>query len=312
MPAERALFQRLDADPAISPNHHHYRLWLDREKTKSLEWITAGPLENTQGWKQIKACTPAATATSATFEDREYGYFDGQWKLSPTQPIYYLEEISELKGTSAFLAVGLGKVWTSGTTYGKPLLEVLDAVKDSRDGSPLFRAYLLCTLVELMEFQPDAWGLSFCPSARAHAAQIRSIAGGEIASGDWFAAAKAETLSGKLDQFFTAQKSVSYAKQAAGNIALAQSAAKDGLRYVGFVALDGKLIVTEKPPPSEMWGYDVIRKQPTLVSSSAMPLSPLFALPVSRAEYLAKAAVSADAPSFANALPPLFRAATKE
>jgi hypothetical protein len=312
MPAERALFQRLDADPAISPNHHHYRLWLDREKTRSLEWITAGPLENTQGWKQIKACTPAATATSATFEDREYGYFDGQWKLSPTQPIYYLEEISDLKGTSAFLAVGLGKVWTSGTTYGKPLLEVLDAVKDSRDGSPLFRAYLLCTLVELMEFQPDAWGLSFCPSARAHAAQIRSITGGEIASGDWFAAAKADTLSGKLDQFFTAQKSVSYAKQAAGNLALAQSAAKDGLRYVGFVALDGKLIVTENPPPFEMWGYDVIRKQPTLVSSSAMPLSPLFALPVSRAEYLAKAAVSADAPSFANALPPLFRAAIKE
>ena len=312
MPAEREFFQRLDADPAVSANHQHYRLWLDREKTKNVEWITAGSFERTLGWKHIKAWTPSATATSATFEDREYGYFDGQWKLSRTQPVHYLEEISDLKGTSAFVAVGLGKVWASGSTYGKPLLEVLDAVKDSQDGSPVFRAYLLCSLVELMEFQPDAWGLSFCPSARAHAMHIRSIAGGEIASGDWFVAAKADRLSGKLDQFFSAEKSVSYAKQAAGNLALAQSVAKDGLRYVGYVGLDGKLVVTENPPPAEIWGYDVSRKQPTLVANSAMPLSPLFALPVPRAEYLTKAGVSPDAPSFGNALPPLFRAATKE
>jgi len=104
---------------------------------------------------------------------------------------------------------------------------------------------------------------------------------------------------------------VSYAKQAAGNLALAQSAAKDGLRYVGFVGLDGKPVVTENPPPAEMWGYDAVRKHPTLISTSAMPLSPLFALPVSRLEYLAKAGVSADAPTFVNALPPLFRTATK-
>ena len=311
MPAERVVFQRLDADPAVNGNHHHYRLWLDREKTKSIEWITAGSFENTQGWKHIKAWTPAAAATSATFEDREYGYFDGQWKLSPTQPIYHLEEISDLKGTSALSAVGLGMVWTSGTTYGKPLLEVLDSVKESRDGSPLFRAYLLCSLVELMEFQPDAWGLSFCPSARAHAAHIRGITGGEVASGDWFVTAKADTLSAKLDQFFTAEKPLSYAKQAAGNLALAQSVAKDGLRYVGFAGLDGKLIVTENPVPAELWAYDATRKEPTLVSNSAMPLSPLFALPAPRAEYLAKAGVSPDAPSFVTAMPPMFRATSK-
>ena len=175
----------------------------------------------------------------------------------------------------------------------------------------MFRAYLFCRLIELMEFQPDAWGLSFCPSARAHAAQIRTIVGGQIASGDWFVPSKARNWSEKLDQFFTAEKSLSYAKQAAGNLALAQSAAKDGLRYVGFVGLDGKPVVTENPPPAEMWGYDAARKQPILIASSAMPLSPLFALPASRTEYLTKAGVSADAPTFANSLPPLFRAATK-
>src|ERR1019366_4494263 len=137
MPAERALLQRLNADPAVSANHQHYRLWLDRESTKSMEWITAGSLDNSQGWKQIKAWTPSETATSATFEDREYGNFDGQWKLSPTQPIYRVEQVRDLKGASAFGAVGLAKVWSGGSTYDGPLLEVLDAVKDSREGAPL-------------------------------------------------------------------------------------------------------------------------------------------------------------------------------
>jgi hypothetical protein len=311
MPAERVFFQRLNADPAVNASHQHYRLWLDRESTNSVEWITAGSFDNSQGWKQIKAWTPSDTATSATFEDREYGNFDGQWKLSPTQPIYRLEQVSDLKDASAFASVGLGKVWSGGSTYGRPMLEVLDAVKDSRDGSPVFRAFLLCSLVELMESQPDAWGLTFCPSAHAHAAQIRSIVGGEITSGDWFVPSKAKSWSEKLDQFFTAEKSLSYSKQAAGNLALAQLAAKDGLRYVGFAGVDGKPVVAGNPPPAEMWGYDATCKQPILFSSSAMPLSPLFALPVSRAEYLTKAGVSADAPSFANALPPLFCAATR-
>lgn len=311
MPAERQFFQRLNADPAVSASHEHYRLWLDREGTKSVEWITAGAFENSQGWKQIKAWTPSATATSATFEDRDYGYFAGQWKLSPTQPVFRLEPVPDLKGASAFGAVGLGKVWSGGGSYGRPLLEVLDAVKDSRDGSPVFRAYLLCQLVELMEFQPDAWGLSFCPSARVHAAQIRSIIGGPIVSGDWFVPSKAKSWSAKLDQFFADTKSLSYVKQAAGNLTLAQLAAKDGMRYVGFVGLDGKPVVTENPSPAEIWGYDAISKQLILVSSSAMPLSPLLALPVSRAEYLTRAGVIANEASIANTLPPLFRAAAK-
>lgn len=311
MPAERAALQRLNTDPAVSASHQHYRLWLDRENTKSVEWITAGSFDNSQGWKQIKAWTPSVTATSATFDDRDYGYFDGQWKLTPTQPIYRLENVSDLKDTSAFGTVGLGKVWTSGSTYSGPMLEVLDAVKNSRDGSPVFRAYLFCSLVDLMEFQPDAWGLSFCPSARTHAAQIRAIVGGQITSGDWFVPSKAKGWGEKLDQLFAAEKSLSYAKQAAGNLALARAAAKDGLRYVGFVGLNGKPVITETPPPAEVWGYDTVRKQPTLISGSAMPLSPVFALPVSRSEYLTKTGVSADAPTFANALPPLFRAATR-
>ena len=281
MPVERESFQRLYGDPAVNANHQHYRLWLDSDNTRSVDWITAGFIDNSEGWKKIPAWTTSANATSATFDDHEYGSFAGQLKLSPTQPIYRLETISEPNGTAAFGSVGLGNIYTSGSSYGGSLLEVLDAIKDSRDGSPVFRAQLFCSLVEIMEFQPDAWGLSFCPSARADARKIHGIVGGQINSGDWLVPSKVVQWTEKLDQVFASEKSLSYAKQAAANLALAQAAAKDGLHYIGFVGLDGKPILTEDAKPAEMWGYDSVSKQPVPYISSAMPLSPLFALPVS-------------------------------
>ena len=310
MPAERAFFQRLDDDPAVAARHFRYRLWLDREGTRSLEWVTAGSLENSQGWKQIRAWTVSPSHTTAIFESKDYGFFDGQWKLSPTQPVYRLEQSGSLQEAMAYNRVGLAKVWSGGSIYGGSLLEVLDAIKASREGSSVFRAYLFCSLVELMEFQPDAWGLSFCPSAKARAAQIRILTGGQITTGDWFLP-KAKAWSEKLDEFFAAQASMSYMKQASANLALARAIAKDGLRYAGFVALDGKPVITANPPPTEIWCYDGKRKHPVLVSGSAMPLSPLFALRAPRAEYAAKAGVVTDAASFANALPPLFSEASK-
>ena len=165
-PAERAFFEQLNDDPAVSASHQHYVFWLDQENTRKTEWITAGLLDNSLGWKKIKAWTLSPSAKNAVFSDCDYGYFNGQWRLSPTQPVYRLEQTGSAAEASAFGSVELGKVWSGGDTYGKPMLEVLDAIKDSSDGSPVFRAYLFCSLVELMEFQPDGWGLSFCPSAR--------------------------------------------------------------------------------------------------------------------------------------------------
>ena len=311
MPAEQTFFQQLNNDPAVAGSHYRYRLWLDPEGRKTLEWITAGSFDASERWQKIKAWAPSASATSATFNDREYGRFGGQWKLASTERIHRLERLGKLEEASAFGTVGLGAVWSGGSTYARPLMEVLDAVKDSHDGSPIFRAWLFLRLIELMEFQPEAWGLSFCPSAGVHAAQIRAIVGGRIASGDWFVPEKAKTWSEKLDLAFAAMKPVSYAKQAVGIRSLSQSAAKDGLRYVGFAGLVGKPVLVGTPPPAEIWGYEAARRQPALVSTSAMPLSPLFALLAPHAEYLSKAGIQSGDPSFTDALPPLFRSAPK-
>jgi hypothetical protein len=308
MPVERSILQQLNSDPAINANHHIYRFWLDADKTKSVEWVTAGMLDGSLGWKKIPAWTVSSEAGNVAFSDHDYGYFNGQWKLSATQPVYRLDHSPGLTETAAFRAVELGKVWSGGDSYSRPLLQTLDTVKDSNEGSPIFRAYLFCQLVKLMEFQPDDWGLSFCPAARAHAAEIKKITGGEIASGDWFVPAKTNAWNAGLEKLFSQIKSSSYLKQATGNLLLAQAAARDGLQFVGFADLDGKPVITAGNAPAEVWGLDASTKNPARVGDSAMPLSPLFALPLSRADYLARAGIDAAAPNFANALLPLFRA----
>jgi hypothetical protein len=321
MPTERRIFEQLNSDPAVSGSHPRSRLLLDRDGTSSVEWITAGAFETSTGWKQIKAWTPSASAPSANFADHEYGYFDGQFKLSPTQPVYRVEQLGDRNETAIFNSVDLGKVSSGGSSYGKPLLEVLDSIKDSREGSPLFRAYLFLSLVDLMKLQPDAWGLSFCPAAMAHEAQIKSIVGGQLSSGDWFVPTKVNAYSEKLGQFFASVKNISYMKQSVGLLRLARAASKDGLQYVGFVGLDGKPNYIDNSAAGEVWGCSAVRKQPVLLAEKigtdnplkeqAMPLSPLFALASPRNEYLTKAEVNPNDPCFGSALPPLFRANTK-
>ena len=317
MPAERQIFEQLNADPAVAGSHPRARLVLDRNGNDIVEWITSGEFDTSTGWKQIKAWTPSATATRADFEDREYGYFGEQMKLSATQPVYHVQLLDDRKETAAFGSVGLANVWSGGDSYGKPLLEVLDSIKDSREGSALLRAYLFLALTDLMKLQPDAWGLTFCPAASSHEAQIRGIVGGRLNSGDWFVPMKVSAYSNRLEQFFASVGNISYMKQAAGLMTLAHAASRDGLQYVGFVGLDGRPNYVDDSANGEVWGYVEGRKQPILLAENvssgkllkkpAMRLSPLFALAAPIKEYLAKADVNPIDPCFGDALPTLFQ-----
>jgi len=321
MPAERLIFQQLNNDPAISSNHWRYRLWLDPDGTQTLDWIIVGPFYNTLGWKRIKAWSPSRFSTIVQFQDRDYGFFDGQYRLSPTQLVYRLEALGNLQETAAFYSVGLEKVLAGTNSYAIPLLEVLDSIKDSRAGSPLFRAWLFLRLTDLMNLQPAAWGLYFCPAVRADQVQMEKITGGPLDSGDWFVPSRVNSYGKKLEQFFDSKKSVSYAKQAAGLFALSRAAAQSGLRYAGFVGLDGKPNFVGSSAPAEIWGYNSSHSQPVLLAMKAgarsfqepaLPLSPLFALERPRKEFLANAGVNPEDPCFRDVLPPLFRTSTRK
>jgi hypothetical protein len=321
LPAERLILEQMKSDPAISANHRHYRLWLDPEGEQTLDWITVGPLNDTLGWKRIKTWSPSRFAASVQFQERDYGFFDGQFRLSPTQLVYRVEDLGGRSETAVFFSVGLDKVLSGNNAYDRPLLETLDAIKDSSAGSPLFRAWLFLRLTDVMQCQPSAWGLDFCPAARADQVQIEKITGGRLDSGDWFVPKRVNAYGKKLEQFFESRKTVSYAKQAAGLFALERAAAQSGLRYVGFAGLDGKPNFVGGAGTGEIWGFRSGRSQPVLFtlkagantfSEPAMPLSPLFALEKPRQDFLAIAGVNPEDPCFKDALPPLFRVTARK
>ena len=142
MPAEQSAFKRLFSDPSINAVHEHYRLYLDQDKNVALDWITAGALETSEGWQKIPAWTVSAAVSTATFEDHEYGNFSGQMKLTPTQPVYRIENLVEPDGSAAFSKICLPGVYKTDGTYGGSLLAVLDSLNNSGEGSPVFRAQL--------------------------------------------------------------------------------------------------------------------------------------------------------------------------
>ncbi len=340
MPAERQILRNLAKDPTVSANHLHYHFWLDSQGENFIEWITAGPLDTSTGWKTISAWTVSPAAGSAVFSDHEYGYFDGQYKLTPTEPILHVNQSGSSDETAAFHSIGLEKVLAGDNAYSKPLLEVLDSLKNSEDGSPLFRAYLFWHLTDLMNLQPDAWGVSFCPALVADEGRLGTIVNGDLNDGDWFVPSKVSAYGKPLEQFFAGARAVIYQKQANGLLALAQAVSKNGLRYAGYWGMDGQPHLIGATVPQEFWAYSVALKEPILLTTlelehgvyadsastlqatvkrsrplrdraPVMPLSPLFTTALSRKEYMANAGVNPDDPSFKNALPPFFQNPTR-
>jgi hypothetical protein len=317
--AEQQIFDRLHESPAVNGNHQRVRLLLDAQGQKTMEWITSGPLGKVAQWKTIDTYDPAASPDVCAFESRQYGFFDGKYKWSPPlrDTVFDIQWVADLHDAAAFHAIdpehALGSEHPS-----KPLLEVMDALKDSREGSPVFRAYLFQRLSEIMELQPARRGLAFAPEIRTHADRLKGIAGGSLAEGDWFLPGRAAALAPKLEECFVSFRGVSYPKQAAGTHRLSHEAYRAGLRYFGFIDIDGNVNAADKSYQGEIWGYAAKGSPPELLGRKSaagtelgkkgLPLSPLFTLGASRAELIDRAGVDIRDPSFTNALPPLFAA----
>jgi hypothetical protein len=317
MPAERKILQSLQSDPAIAAHHERVALWLDADGKNKLEWITTGPFDQQPVWSKILAYAPAESPNNGVFVVREYGFFDGQYRLSRTQPVSRIETIADLKDTASFYTVGVGKLLgQNGDSYTASLLTILDAIERSDEGSPIFRAYLFVRLTELMDLQPEAWGLSFAPAIAVQRAAITNLAGGPLQSGDWFVARKATDLAPILARLFSAGRNISFARQAQGLLALDREVAGAGLQYAGFVGMDGKSFLCDPQGQSEIWGYRSSRTEPVLLgqgnsalnspADDAIFLSPLFATTAPRKKLLSDAGIKPDDPSFAGALPPMF------
>jgi hypothetical protein len=316
--AERDLYRALKDDPNTSSILYRYHLFLDLGRQTPLQWITAGRMATTgNGWREILAYRVDNSPDICRLERIKYGFFDGDYKLPNNQPIYDLEEIGPCNETASYSSLRL-ELLISGDEerWQSPPLKLLDKVNQSRQGSPLFRAYLFLKLVSLMELQQEESGLWFSLSARQDKARLISRGANEVRSGDWYAPRCVGKFSKRLGECFDSTQGVVYWTQAAALASLSREAFRSGFRYAGCLGANGQPVVTLEPILSELWGYTASAKSPSLLYvvrngqlteiEKGTALSPLFALKQSRAALLLKAGIDPNDHAFDKQLPPLF------
>jgi len=213
------------------------------------------------------------------------------------------------------------------------ILAVMDKVAASRDAPALVKAFVLQELAAVAKARTNEWGLAWVPFLDADLEQIRKLAGGKIESGDWMIPGKSSTNQ-KLASWFKERGELSYFAQQTMNMKLAKSALEAGLVICGYVGADGKFVETNKASRRNadiLWGLDASNGQPVAIferfgdspeaeffpKRDALPLSPVFALPIDRNEAVAAALKAANVSGdlvnvYASGLPPLFVLQTDE
>jgi hypothetical protein len=203
----------------------------------------------------------------------------------------------------------------------------MDKVASSRDAPALVKAFVLQELAKIAKARPNDWGLAWAPSLDGDLAKIRDLAEGPIESGDWMIPAKS-AINQKLAGWFKERAGLSYAAQQSVNRKLAKFAFEAGLVLCGYVGADGKFVETDKDAKGNadiLWGFDSSSGKPVVVfamssdspeaefvpKQKALPLSPVFVLPIDRNEVIAAAFNSADVPedlrdAYSPGFPPLF------
>lgn len=215
---------------------------------------------------------------------------------------------SRLSPTSAFISsLQLNRITDEeGRRYLCSLLEVFDKIMQDRVGSPLAKAYLMERLESLLMHQAHAWGLHLCPSLRADLNELHQILGAlSLRSEDWLVASKRDSLTAPLGAYFKRCEGRSYLDEAMSQRILLRDAALAGVRFGGYVEMDSTLVLNKSGRAmKELWVLARDGGKPKLVrnlkagnplavaekivSPEALPLSPVFFIPLHQGSLLPK------------------------
>jgi hypothetical protein len=216
---------------------------------------------------------------------------------------------THLSKTSQFLNnLGINRLLDEkGERVLHPLLEVLDKLVRDEEGSPIARAYVMLKLEGMMNLRPFAWGLHLCPSLAQELHSLHQVLGSEsLRSEDWMIKAMRDKWEKPLSHFFVGCHARQYMKEASARREYLRAVAAAGLRFVGYVEVDGSLKLNQAGlNASEWWVLDAKSKKPLLVSKkdsaasaplpvqrtaddSLQPLSPVFEVAIDRKQLAQK------------------------
>lgn len=192
--------------------------------------------------------------------------------------------------STALLALRIEDIFNDdGTKYMRHLLTLVDRILGINDVSPVFKAYLLQQCLDVLAIRPGAWGLSFSPSTGQLTDSFRRLtADSRLRSSDWMSLQSGSAEWAKFKDFFDSQPSGGTANEVRINHGLFSKATQAGLYYAGFVDSDGTVRLSDaRGNAYPLWAMhsetSVVRVTPD-DTSAAMPLSPVFYVPIRPAD----------------------------
>lgn len=269
---------------------------------------------------------PALSGGKLNFEPRTFNYtYTAATSMQSGQRI---DKQTESDASQAMQKFGLETlVNADGSKYQQNILAMMDKVAAARSAPPLVKAYVLQELAAILRLRPNEWGLVWVPALDEHLQEMKRLAGGSLESGDWMVPIKTSKIQ-ELTDWFRRREGFSFMAQQAINRQLTKTALESGLIVCGYIGSDGALVETNAEAiagATELWALSSQGSVPFIAFSrdndspesplksagNALPLSPVFCLPLDRAAAVATALRAANVPEDVSALylrdlPPLF------
>lgn len=316
MPTENKLYSALKNTESVATAVHKYEFILASNEIR--RWLSLEQLPDRpdSGWtKYTGLVLERGIQSFPEFQKIELGYFGNSWKLpdnSTFKPKYLGQAPEPLLFFKAQLHKGIGD---PGSPPRMQLVKVLDLIHEDRSTSPLFRAWLYLRIVEMMEVQPEGWGLPFAPLILRHKRDLVAASATMLKEGDWYVEDLNKKLGPDLEVVLSAQKEASYFRQAESLARLFHGVVAGSFEFVGHIALDSSAHVS-RDAQDELWGWDVAGK-PILIfrktiaswvpiSKTLVPFTPLYSMKSTRANLLKNAGVNPKDPLLYGQLPALF------
>lgn len=200
-----------------------------------------------------------------------------------------------------------------------PAWELLDRATSTGKTDPVYLAFVIQNLQDMVKLRPREWGAHFAPSFARIADQVDDLLGGSrVHAGAWM---NAPDLRQKLAPLNLAPTNLK--AEALFNKTLAETSKSRPLQYAGYLDAEGKPVVLKSLDALELWGLSGSPKSNKAVllavgggdsgewktTAPAIPFTPLFAFPGDRRtafEAAAKKANLRDPSKSGVAIPPLF------
>lgn len=222
---------------------------------------------------------------------------------------YQGEEVvsSKLSPTGDFMnGLQLRKMMDeNGERIHRSVISVLEDLVHSSAGSPVARAYVMLKLERIGTSRPHAWGFHLCPTLQADLRQVHKLVDNSLLnSDDWLVPALNGKWAAPLEAFFKGCRERSYMKEAVARREFLRAASSAGIKFGGYVETDLSVVLNQAGRNAgELWVMSKDGGKPLLVgnpaagnstaesaakitATGAVPLSPVFFIPLDRRQLL--------------------------